>query len=72
MKTASPEERHEILKKAGFTDEEIEQMKQFAWRRWRRRRRGSAWRRWLGGPGGGGFGGPPAAVEGTNRGFQLE
>jgi RND family efflux transporter MFP subunit len=29
MKTASPEERTEILKKAGFTDQELEQMKNF-------------------------------------------
>jgi hypothetical protein len=29
MKSASPEERAEILKKAGFTDEELEQMKNF-------------------------------------------
>ena len=28
MKTASPEERIEILRKAGFTDDEIEQMRQ--------------------------------------------
>ena len=39
MKTASPEERAEIMKKAGFTDEELEQMRQFAWRRRR-------WRWW--------------------------
>jgi len=28
MKTASPEERNEILKRAGFTDDELEQMRQ--------------------------------------------
>jgi RND family efflux transporter MFP subunit len=43
MRTASPEERAAILKKAGFTDEEIEQMRQ--------RMSGG------GGGGGGGFGG---------------
>jgi RND family efflux transporter MFP subunit len=42
MKTASPEERMEILKKAGFTDEELQQMRNF----------GGG-----GGGGGGGFGG---------------
>jgi RND family efflux transporter MFP subunit len=43
MKTASPEERQEILRKAGFTDEELEQMKNFGGGR--------------GGPGGGPPGG---------------
>ena len=39
LRTASPEERNEILKKAGFTDDEIEQMRQMReQRRWRRRR----------------------------------
>jgi multidrug efflux pump subunit AcrA (membrane-fusion protein) len=45
LKTASPEEREQLLKKAGFTDEEIEQMAQM------RRNFGG------GGGGGGGFGG---------------
>jgi len=45
MKTASPEERNEILKRAGFTDEELEQMRQMR----AQRQQG----------GGGGFGGPP-------------
>ncbi len=43
MKTASPEEREALMRKAGFTDAEIEQMRQF---------RGGG-----GGGGGGGFGG---------------
>ena len=43
MKTASPEERNEILKKAGFTDDELEQMRQMREQRWRWRWR---WRRW--------------------------
>ena len=74
MKTASPEERNEILKRAGFTDEELEQMRQM------REQRG-------GGGGGGWGGGVVAAVvaaatavvvaaapaeEVISRGFQLE
>jgi RND family efflux transporter MFP subunit len=46
MKTGSPEEKAQILKKAGFTDQELEQMKSFGGGR------GGA-----GGGGGGGFGG---------------
>jgi hypothetical protein len=48
MKTASPEERAEILRKAGFTDEELEQMKNFG---------GGRGGFGGGGPGGGGGGG---------------
>jgi multidrug efflux pump subunit AcrA (membrane-fusion protein) len=48
MKTASPEERNEILKKAGFTDEELEQMRQM------REQGGGGWGGGGGGPGGGG------------------
>ena len=44
IRTASPEERNEILKRAGFTDDEREQMRQM------REQRGG---------GGGGFGGGP-------------
>jgi hypothetical protein len=44
MRTASPEERNEILKRAGFTDDELEQMRQM------REQRGG------GRPGGGGRG----------------
>ncbi len=43
MRGASPEEREALQRKAGLTDEEIEQMKQFG--------------RGRGGPGGGGGGG---------------
>ncbi|MGO9598631.1 MAG: efflux RND transporter periplasmic adaptor subunit [Isosphaeraceae bacterium] len=53
MKTASPEERIEILRKAGFTDDEIEQMRQMR-ERMQQGGGGSG-----GPPGGGGFGGPP-------------
>jgi HlyD family secretion protein len=51
MKTASPEEREALMKKAGLTDAEIEQMKQMR----QRMQQGGG-----GGPGGGGpgFGGP--------------
>ena len=56
MKTASPEERNEILKKAGFTDDELEQMRQM------REQRGG------GGGGGGGFGGGPPGGGGGGRG----
>ncbi len=52
MKTASPEERNEILKRAGFTDDELEQMRQM------REQRG----------GGGGFGGGPRGGGGGGRG----
>ncbi len=50
LKSASPEEREEILRKAGFTDEELEQMRQM--------RAGGGGGRG-GPPGGGGFGGGP-------------
>ena len=68
MKTASPEEREAILKKAGFTDDEIdadEADASAAWRRrrWRLRRR----RRRLGGGGGGGGAAPAAAAAGVRR-----
>jgi multidrug efflux pump subunit AcrA (membrane-fusion protein) len=55
MKTASPEERTEILKKAGFSDDEIEQMRQMR----ERMQQGG------GGFGGGGFGGPPGGGGGN-------
>jgi HlyD family secretion protein len=42
LKSASPEERTQILKRAGFTDDELQQMQQMQ----------------QGGGGGGGFGGP--------------
>src|SRR5271157_4595064 len=52
LRTASPEERSEILKRAGFTDDEIEQMQQM--------RAGGGGGGFGGGrPGGGGFGGGP-------------
>jgi hypothetical protein len=51
LKTASPEERADIMRKAGFTDEELEQMKQF------RGGGGGGGGGW--GGGGGGMGGPP-------------
>jgi HlyD family secretion protein len=54
LKTASPEERAEIMKKAGFTDEELEQMKQF-----RGGGGGGGGGGWGGGGGGRGAGGPP-------------
>jgi HlyD family secretion protein len=50
MKTATPEERNEILKKAGFTDDELEQMRQM-------REQGGGGGYGGGGGGGGGFGG---------------
>jgi HlyD family secretion protein len=55
MKTASAEEKAEILKKAGFTEEEIQQASQM-----RRGGGGGGGRRGGGGgpPGGGGSGGP--------------
>ena len=68
MKTASPEERHEILKKAGFTDDEIEQMRQL---RERMQQDGGGSGGPPGGssfggpPGGGGFGGPPGGGGGN-------
>ncbi len=52
MKTASPEERNEILKRAGFTDEELEQMRQM-----REQRGGGGGGGDYGGGGGGGGGG---------------
>jgi hypothetical protein len=48
LKSASEEERSEILKKAGFTDDELNQMKEMG-----------AGGGFGGGPGGGGFGGGP-------------
>jgi HlyD family secretion protein len=51
MKTASPEERNEIFKRAGFTDDELEQMRQM---REQRQQGGGGG---FGPPGGGG--GPP-------------
>ena len=63
MKTASPEERNEILKRAGFTDDELEQMRQMR----EQRQQGGG-----GGPpgGGGGFGGggPPGGGGGRGPG----
>jgi hypothetical protein len=53
MKTASPEERVEIMKKAGLTDAEIEQMAQM--------------RRNFGGGGGGPGGGPGGFGGGRGR-----
>lgn len=52
MKTASPEERNEILKRAGFTDDELEQMRQM------REQRGGGGGFGAGPPGGGGGRGP--------------
>jgi HlyD family secretion protein len=53
MKTASDEEREALYKKAGLTDEEIDQIKQF-------RANGGGGGGWGGGGGGGGgMGGPP-------------
>src|SRR5208337_3901199 len=52
LRTASPEERSEILKRAGFTDDEIEQMQQM-------RAGGGGGGGFGGGPPGGGFGGGP-------------
>jgi HlyD family secretion protein len=49
MKTATPEERAEILKKAGFTEEELQQMRNFGGR--------GGGGGGFGGGGGGGFGG---------------
>jgi HlyD family secretion protein len=49
LKSASPEEKAEILKKAGFSDAELEQMKNFG--------RGGGGGGGFGGGGGGGFGG---------------
>jgi len=58
MKTATPEERNEILKRAGFTDDELEQMRQ------RREQGGGGGGR----PGGGGgFGGGPPGGGGGGR-----
>ena len=58
LKTASPEERNEILKRAGFTDDELEQMRQ------RREQGGGGGGR----PGGGGgFGGGPPGGGGGGR-----
>ncbi|MGZ3412999.1 MAG: hypothetical protein ACXWNX_04140, partial [Isosphaeraceae bacterium] len=54
MRTASPEERNEILKRAGFTDDELEQMRQM------REQRGGGGGGFGGGPPGGGGGRGPA------------
>jgi HlyD family secretion protein len=59
LRSASPEERAEILKKAGFTDDEIEQMRQ---------RQAAGGGRGPGGGGGGGPGGPGGGGEGGGGG----
>lgn len=62
MKTASPEEREALMRKAGFSDAELEQMKQMG------QRRGGGGPGGPGGPGGG-FGGPGGGPDGGGGGF---
>jgi len=57
MKGASPEEREAILKKGGFTEDEMKQYQQFIQMRMQRRAAESAGGGEGGGPGGGGGGG---------------